>query len=150
MRRGLIFLILAGVLGAGALVVSVFSASDAREWGDPNNAEAVALGQRVYAENCAECHGKNLEGEPNWRMRKADGTLPAPPHDRTGHTWHHGDDLLFSYTEKGGAALGGPGFKSAMPAFGDVLSDRDIWAVLAFIKSRWPEAIRNRQKMATR
>lgn len=133
---------------AGALVISVFAFPDAGEWGDPANAEAVALGQQVYAGQCAECHGKNLEGEPNWRVRKADGTLPAPPHDRTGHTWHHGDDLLFSYTEKGGAAVVGAGFKSGMPAFGDVLSDREIWAALAYIKSRWPEAIRNRQQAA--
>ena len=149
MRRYWKLLATVGVVGVIALAVSVFTASDAREWADPANAEAVALGERLYGENCAECHGGNLEGEPNWRVRKADGTLPAPPHDRTGHTWHHGDELLFSYTEKGGAALGGPGFKSAMPAFGDVLSDRDIWAVLAFIKSRWPEAIRNRQQALT-
>jgi mono/diheme cytochrome c family protein len=29
-----------------------------------------------------------------------------------------------------------------MPAFGDRLGDREIWAVLAFIKSRWPAEIR--------
>jgi mono/diheme cytochrome c family protein len=32
-----------------------------------------------------------------------------------------------------------------MPAFGGVLSDADIAAVLAFIKSRWPADIRARQ-----
>ena len=146
MRRYWKLAILTAVVGATALALSVFAVSDARDWGDPDNAEAVAMGERIYAQNCAECHGKNLEGEPNWRVRKADGTLPAPPHDRTGHTWHHNDDLLFSYTKRGGAALVGPGFKSGMPAFGDVLSDQEIWAAFAFIKSRWPEAIRNRQQ----
>ena len=29
------------------------------------------------------------------------------------------------------------GYASDMPAFGDRLSDDEIWAVLAFIKSRW-------------
>ena len=37
-----------------------------------------------------------------------------------------------------------------MPAFGQTLSDAEIWAVLAFIKSRWPEEIRARQAEITR
>ena len=37
-------------------------------------------------------------------------------------------------------------FKSNMAAFRDMLSDAEIWAVLAFIKSRWPPAIRQRQE----
>jgi len=35
-----------------------------------------------------------------------------------------------------------------MPAFRDKLSDDDIRAVLAFIKSRWPPEIRHRQEKA--
>ncbi len=33
-----------------------------------------------------------------------------------------------------------------MPAFADQLSDREIWAVLAFIKSRWPADIQPAQQ----
>jgi mono/diheme cytochrome c family protein len=36
-----------------------------------------------------------------------------------------------------------------MPAYKDTLSDREIWAVLAYIKSRWPEEIRERQARIT-
>lgn len=111
-----------------------------------SDAELVARGKVVYAENCADCHGADLQGEPNWRVKKADGTLPAPPHDETGHTWHHHDQLLFDYTKHGGQALAPDGFKSNMPAFGEVLSDNDIWAVLAFIKSRWPTDVQRRQQ----
>ncbi|MDO8276710.1 MAG: hypothetical protein Q7T63_01135 [Burkholderiaceae bacterium] len=25
----------------------------------------------------------------SWRSPGADGRTPAPPHDETGHTWHH-------------------------------------------------------------
>ncbi|MCP5368345.1 MAG: cytochrome c [Hyphomicrobiales bacterium] len=113
---------------------------------DPDNPRVVARGQAVYADTCAQCHGANLEGEPDWRRRKADGTLPAPPHDASGHTWHHGDDLLFKVTRDGGASIAPEGFKSAMPAFGETLSDADIWAALSFIKSRWPPAIRHHQE----
>jgi len=114
---------------------------------DPNDPRQVATGRTVYAEYCAECHGANLEGEPNWRQRRTDGTLPAPPHDASGHTWHHGDDLLFRYTKLGGAALLPEGVASGMPGFGDALSDAEINAVLAFIKSSRPEDIRARQRM---
>jgi mono/diheme cytochrome c family protein len=65
--------------------------------------------------------------------------LPAPPHDASGHTWHHGDAVLFRITKEGPAAVVGGGYRSAMPGFADVLSDEDIWAVLAFIRSTWPE-----------
>jgi len=116
---------------------------------DPSDPEMVARGGKLYADNCASCHGANLEGEPNWRSRKADGTLPAPPHDRTGHTWHHPDKLLFDYTKLGGQANAPPGFKSAMPGFRETLSDRDIRAVLAFIKSRWPADVLARQRQIT-
>lgn len=66
----------------------------------------------------------------------------APPHDASGHTWHHADDLLFDITRFGGQALAPAGFKSTMPSFGHQLDDAKIWAVLAFIKSRWPAGIR--------
>jgi mono/diheme cytochrome c family protein len=33
------------------------------------------------------------------------------------------------------------GNKSGMPAFGNVLNNNDIWAVLAYIKSQWSPKI---------
>ena len=113
---------------------------------DPGDKKRVALGQTVYTGNCASCHGARLEGEPDWRTRNADGTFKAPPHDETGHTWHHPDFDMFRYTKQGGQALAPRGFKSAMPGFGDTLSDREIWAVLSFIHTFWPPRIRERQR----
>ena len=116
--------------------------------------DGVVRGATLYAEHCASCHGEKLEGAPNWRTRNADGLYPAPPHDGTGHTWHHGDRLLFDYTKLGGekalAALGVTDFESGMPGFGHVLGDEQIRDVLAFIKSTWPEAIRHHQERVTR
>ena len=106
-------------------------------------------GKRLYAETCASCHGPNLEGEPDWRQPGPDGVLPAPPHDATGHTWHHGDAMLFDYTRHGGQAMmearGMGGFQSGMPGFGDQLDDSEIRDILAFIKSTWPADIRRAQ-----
>lgn len=111
----------------------------------------IVAGQVLYQENCASCHGANLEGEPDWRAAKEDGTLPAPPHDETGHTWHHGEGLLFNYTKLGGKeALASQGidFNSGMPGFGEQLSDQKIWDILAYIKSTWPA--RQQELQATR
>ncbi len=112
---------------------------------DPTNAEQVAVGQRFYDLTCASCHGKNLEGEKNWQSPLPTGGLPAPPHDESGHTWHHPDEILFRITKFGGAAEAPAGFKSNMPGFEGALSDAQIWAILAYIKSRWPEHIQRRQ-----
>jgi len=104
----------------------------------------LGAGQALYAENCAACHGVDLEGQDNWQSQGADGRLPAPPHDDTGHTWHHADTLLFEYTKLGGEALmaqQGMDFNSGMPGFGDQLTDQEIWNVLAYIKSTWPTRI---------
>ena len=115
-----------------------------------NSAANVVKGASLYAAHCASCHGINLEGEPNWQSPHADGRMKAPPHDDTGHTWHHDDHMLYEYTRIGGQALmkqaGIDNFKSGMPAFGDVLSDAQIVQVFDFIKSRWSKKNRRFQR----
>lgn len=116
---------------------------------DPNNQPLVALGRMVYAGHCARCHGAKGEGEADWQTRRADGTLPAPPHDAGGHTWHHPDSLLLAITRDGSAAHAPPGVKTAMPGFAGTLNEREIVAAVAFIKSLWPADIRARQARIT-
>ncbi len=114
----------------------------------------IIAGQALYADNCASCHGANLEGQPNWQSAGADGVLPAPPHDETGHTWHHDNALLFDYTKLGGkgalAALGVTDFNSGMPGFDGVISDEEIWDILAYIQSTWPKRIQDMQASRNR
>ncbi len=112
----------------------------------------LALGKPLYDDNCASCHGANLQGEPNWRDRDSDGYLPAPPHDASGHTWHHPDAQLFAITKHGTSALVGGDYKSRMDGFADSLSDAEILAILAYIKSTWPPQIiaRHNQMNAAR
>lgn len=116
---------------------------------NPNDPEQVALGRTVYAGHCARCHGADLAGQPNWRERMANGRLPAPPHDASGHTWHHPDAILFALTKHGLQPPYAPkGYESDMPAFGDRLTDAEIWATLAYIKSTWPlEILRRHQQI---
>ena len=105
----------------------------------------IALGTSVYEANCASCHGADLEGQANWRSPGEDGRLPAPPHDETGHTWHHDGDTLFRLTKYGvGALINDSDYAANMPIYECVLSDEEIIAVLSYIKSTWPQDIRAR------
>jgi mono/diheme cytochrome c family protein len=139
---------------AAAAIVLLAAAGAAAAWlhlrsrtgrADPDDTAQVAQGRAVYAAQCASCHGATLEGQPDWRVRLPNGRLPAPPHDESGHTWHHPDKVLFEITRDGIAAHAPKGYESDMPEFGSRLSDAEIWAVLAYIKSRWPLEIRERQ-----
>ena len=116
----------------------------------PNDPAIVSLGQKIYQENCASCHGANLEGEPNWRSRKPSGRLPAPPHDETGHTWHHADRVLVDLTKYGPQFVAGADYQSDMPAFEGVISDEEIIAALSYIKSTWNKRERETQDEITR
>ena len=130
-----------------ALILTTTGAQAAHEL----DGRDIENGKTLYAETCASCHGENLEGQPNWRSPDENGVLPAPPHDETGHTWHHDNGLLFRYTKLGGqealAQRGVTGFKSGMPGFAEILSDDGIWDVLAFIRSTWPERIQENHLM---
>ena len=130
---------LAGVAGWSALALS--DRAEGAGLLPYRDAAAVAAGETLYREHCASCHGAQLQGEPDWRRQDADGYLPAPPHDRTGHTWHHPDNLLIRITREGSAAVVGGGYRSRMEGFGDILTDTEIRQVLAYIKSTWPPEV---------
>ena len=136
--------LLAVALALAGLWVFVWGAEQPNQ-ADASDRQLVRRGEVQYQLHCASCHGANLEGQPNWRERDANGFLPAPPHDVTGHTWHHTDALLFDVTKYGSTAVVGSDYKSNMPGFEDKMSDGEIWAVLAYIKSTWPQDIQEIQ-----
>ena len=110
-----------------------------------------AVGEAVYVQQCASCHGVNMEGQPDWKLQNEDGSFRAPPHDDSGHTWHHGDPTLLEAIRLGGARFNdlNIGGTSTMPAFGEILSDEEITAVLTYIKSTWTEENQTWQQEAT-
>jgi mono/diheme cytochrome c family protein len=134
----------------GAIIVEQLR--DATPRADPGNAAQVARGKPVYERLCASCHGARLEGQPDWQEKLPNGRMPAPPHDASGHTWHHPDSILFGITRHGlvPGRYAPPKYQSDMPAFGGALADDEIWAVLAYIKSSWPPEIRRAQHEMTR
>jgi len=104
-------------------------------------AEMAAEGERLYMQHCAGCHGTELQGAPNWKVRLEDGSYPPPPQDDSGHTWHHSDQLLVEIIRNGGD----PASNSAMPAFGEILSEEEILSILEFFKSTWGKEAREFQ-----
>jgi mono/diheme cytochrome c family protein len=132
------FVVLLGVVVAAGVAFGGLSLASRQD------SSKITQGQALYAEHCAACHGVRLEGQPNWQDALPNGRLPAPPHDASGHTWHHADSVIFKITKHGvGAVL--PGYESDMPAFAETLSDDEIKAVLTFIRSSWPRREREYQ-----
>lgn len=144
-----------GLLAAAfAFLLIAVAASMLREKkspADPDDTQQVARGKALYTQHCAACHGTRLEGQPDWRERLPSGRMPAPPHDASGHTWHHPDKVLFGITKHGlvPGKYAPPSYQSDMPSFGGALSDDEIWAALAYIKSSWPQDIRKAQREIT-
>ena len=137
------------LLGIALVAVAALAAAAVFHPPDPT----VQTGRALYAQHCAACHGAKLEGQPDWRSPDRSGLYPAPPHDETGHSWHHDDAMLLDYITRGGQAVLDEmdvAFTSGMPGFGTVLSERDIAAILDHIKSTWPKRIRLMQEERSR
>lgn len=107
----------------------------------------VTAGRRLYAQRCAACHGRQLQGQPLWQLRDRYARMRAPAHDASGHTWEHSDEELFQMTKYGHFSDTPPGVRSYMPAFASSLDDEQILAVIAFIKARWPLGLRVSQAL---
>ena len=135
----LMLVLLVGLSGCGATPTPFTNAQGTPLPPLPTlGAAEVSRGKEIYRVQCANCHGANAEGAPNWQKRDAEGNFPPPPHDGSGHTWHHPDRVLFEIIHDGLAdplRLGSP---KRMPPFADKLSDADIRAVVTYFKSLWP------------
>lgn len=99
----------------------------------PTESELIALGAQRYATYCASCHGDRGQGRI------------GPALDATQHAWHHPDPQLREFITQG---KWGP--LTRMPAFGEVLSDSEVEAIIATIKSWWSEEQRRLQADLTR
>ena len=116
---------------ASSLLLLTTGAQAADRWYTSNQ---VTLGQEVFQQNCASCHGVNAEAEPGWK--EASGEASAPPLNGTAHAWHHSLDQLKLTIANGNLQLGG-----VMPAFGKKLSPQEIDAAVAYFQSKWADKI---------
>jgi|GEM_PF-480677 len=144
-------LLLGTLIGIFVVIPAMKPNPPKTSWIEPTQGELWLQGQALYQQHCASCHGSNLEGQTNWRQRKADGKLPAPPHDESGHTWHHPDAELIAITRDGmvPGVTAPEGYQSDMPGFGKILSDAEIELILGYIKSFWSDRALQAQKEVT-
>jgi mono/diheme cytochrome c family protein len=104
------------------------------------SASQIEIGKKLFNNNCASCHGANLQGATNWKSLDEDGHRKAPPLNGTGHAWHHSDEQLYQII-KYGLAKFVKNYQGKMMGFSDILSDTEIKSVLAYMKSTWPKDI---------
>jgi len=83
--------------------------------------ELFQQGQKVFEENCADCHRLNGEGLP--------GTFPA----HNGNPFVVGDPAPVITTVLNGRK----GQLGQMPAWKDKLSDQEVAAVVTYIRQAW-------------
>jgi len=131
--RAALLLALAGLAPASA------SRAVRARFADADDRALVVQGRHVYAARCAGCHGRALQGQPLWQLDDDDRARRAPALDATGHSWQRGDAELFRIVASGAPPGGG------MPGFAASLPERDVLAVIAFIKARWPVGLRAMQ-----
>lgn len=123
--------LIVGVLLTGSAAGATESAAES--WA----AADTQLGQEVYRQYCASCHGVDAEGAPGWQKPNERGELPAPPHNSNGHTWRHADSELYEMIAKGWRDPFNKTDRLTMPAFEQILKPDEINAVIAYLKTPW-------------
>lgn len=114
---------------------------------DADDVGKLRAGKTLYAQRCARCHGRQLQGQPLWQLQDQYAGRRAPAHDQSGHTWSHSDEDLFYMTREGRFPSTPPEAPSYMPAFRDSLTSEQVTAVIAYIKGSWPVGLRISQAL---
>lgn len=104
--------------------------------------DTLAMGERLYRQNCATCHGGDAQGENPFSPgggRKPGGGYIAPALNGSAHTWHHPPEALYRMVSEGSPVQDSP-----MRGWEGRMSDEEINSVLSYVRSLWPEGIRRR------
>ena len=141
-KKNSLYILITGIIIVGLYIMMMPDNNITQNRVDIVNAQTSPAIVSLYQNNCASCHGVKLEGQKDWMSRLPDGLMPAPPHDETGHTWHHSDKYLFMITKYGIENIIGQKYPNNMPAYKDILSDKEIISVLSYIKSTWPNKVK--------
>jgi len=118
---------------AAALLSACGAQTDTGRW---YNSAQVEAGARVFADNCAVCHGARAEATAEWRTPLDNGKYPPPPLDGSAHAWHHPLAQLQRTVARGGVPLGG-----WMPGFAGKLDEDQQLAAIAWFQSLWSDEI---------
>ncbi|MGV8990836.1 MAG: c-type cytochrome [Thiobacillus sp.] len=101
------------------------------------DSDQVLRGESLYKKHCLKCHGEEGKGRVlDWRIRDADGHLPAPPLSDIARTSHYPSAVLMGIIRDGS-----PAGQGKMPAWKGTLTEQEMQDVLAYIKSLWSEPV---------
>lgn len=103
----------------------------------PLSVESVMRGARLYQEHCAQCHGPEAQGHPDWENPQV---TAAPPLDGTGNEWKRNKADLVAIIKNGARRNNEP----VMPALGTRLSDQEIDDIVAWFQALWPIEVYDR------
>jgi mono/diheme cytochrome c family protein len=101
------------------------------------NVANIARGALVYQENCAQCHGPEAQGHPDWRHAKQQGYAAAPPLDGTGPAAKMKKSEIIAVIKNGVKYKGEP----VMPAWQGRVNDQDIEDVITWFQALWPSDV---------
>jgi cbb3-type cytochrome c oxidase subunit III len=92
------------------------------------NAESIAAGQKLYAKNCASCHGESGKGDG-----KMGAQLKPLPSNLTDAEWKHGstEGEIFTVVRDGVKTTPMKSFKSKM-------TEHELWDVVNYVRSLGP------------
>ena len=97
----------------------------------PYSRKSIARGRQFYLVNCVECHDQDGKG---LNRRDFNSTVPADLTDPD--AWLHGASAgaIFASIREG--------TKQDMPPYKGKLQDEQIWHIVNFVRSLWPESRR--------
>jgi mono/diheme cytochrome c family protein len=94
-----------------------------------NTKKSIARGRVLFMQNCTSCHGEDGKSEGSLVASATDLTSPQLYKSGTSE-----GEIFHSVRDGAGDQM--PAFKSQLD------SETDIWSLVNFIRSLWPEAAR--------
>ena len=98
--------------------------------GLPVGSGSVIIGEELYTDNCASCHG--AQGLGDGQAGRSLEPSPALLRQFVQMPMSGDEYLLWTISE------GGERFGTDMPAFEDKLGEEDIWKIIAYMRAGFP------------
>lgn len=95
---------------------------------------ALNRGARLFEERCAQCHGPEAQGHPDWQTP---GVIAAPPLNGTGNEWKRTHAQIVGVIKNGVKRDG----QLVMPAWNGRLSDAEIEDIISWFQALWPPEV---------
>jgi mono/diheme cytochrome c family protein len=116
---------------------SVARSRPAAQYSPSFDPSKIARGAKIFDENCAQCHGPQAQGHPDWGTPGEGSFAAAPPLNGTGNEPKHTKSELLNVIRKGARKNG----LEIMPAWQGRLSSQDMEDVMTWFQSLWPPEV---------